>query len=126
MTGAPLVLVVEDDPSVRGLLQTLLQAEGYAVTTAADGSAALERARSAPPALMLLDLVMPDLGGARVLEQLRADPLLAPVPVVVVTGQEESVAPMRDLLGDENVFLKPFAVGALLQRVGAVTGGPAR
>ena len=126
MTGAPLVLVVEDDPSVRGLLQTLLQAEGYAVTTAADGLAALEQARSAPPALMLLDLVMPDLGGARVLEQLRADPLLATLPVVVVTGQEEAVAPMRDLLGDDNVFLKPFGVGALLQRIGAVTGGPAR
>ena len=126
MTGAPLVLVVEDDPSVRGLLQTLLQAEGYAVTTAADGLAALEQARSAPPALMLLDLVMPDLGGARVLEQLRADPLLATLPVVVVTGQEEAVASMRDLLGDDNVFLKPFGVGALLQRIGAVTGGPAR
>ena len=120
------VLVVEDDPSVRGLLRTLLAAEGYAVATAADGLAALEQAAAAPPALVLLDLQMPDLGGVRVLEELRGDPVLSQVPVIVVTGQMDAVPAVRALLGDDNVFLKPFAVTELLARVADVTGGPDR
>lgn len=118
------VLVVEDDPSVRGLLQTLLAAEGYEVATASDGLAGLVKATSAPPELVLLDLMMPDLGGVRVLEEMRDDPDLAEVPVIVVTGKVDAVPGMRSLLGEENVFLKPFAVGELLARVAAVTGGP--
>ena len=118
------VLVVEDDPSVRGLLQTLLSAEGYEVVTASDGLAGLVKASSQPPALVLLDLMMPDLGGVRVLEEMRDDPELAKVPVIVVTGKVDAIASMRELLGEDNVFLKPFAVGELLARVGAVTGGP--
>jgi len=125
MTGVQ-VLVVEDDPSVRGLLKTLLSAEGYEVATASDGLGGLGQAASSPPALVLLDLMMPDLGGVRVLEELSVDPLLAAIPVIVLTGREEAVPDMRARLGDENVFLKPFAVGELLQRVGAVTGGPER
>ena len=118
------VLVVEDDPSVRGLLQTLLSAEGYEVATASDGLAGLVKAAASPPALVLLDLMMPDLGGVRVLEEMRDDPELADIPVIVVTGKIDALPSMRDLLGEDNVFLKPFAVGELLARVGDVTGGP--
>ena len=118
------VLVVEDDPSVRGLLQTLLSAEGYEVATASDGLAGLVKATSSHPSLVLLDLMMPDLGGVRVLEEMRDDPELADIPVIVVTGKIDAVPGMRDLLGEDNVFLKPFAVGELLSRVAVVTGGP--
>ena len=118
------VLVVEDDPSVRGLLQTLLAAEGYDVATASDGLAGLVKVTSSPPALVLLDLMMPDLGGVRVLEEMRDDPELAGIPVIVVTGKVDAVPGMRVLLGEDNVFIKPFAVGELLARVGEVTGGP--
>jgi DNA-binding response OmpR family regulator len=118
------VLVVEDDPSVRGLLQTLLSAEGYEVVTASDGLAGLVKLASAHPSLVLLDLMMPDLGGVRVLEEMGDDPELSDIPVIVVTGKIDAVPSMRDLLGEENVFLKPFAVGELLARVAAVTGGP--
>jgi two-component system OmpR family response regulator len=118
------ILVVEDDPSVRGLLQTLLSAEGYDVATASDGLAGLVKATSSPPALVLLDLMMPDLGGVRVLEEMRDDPELSDIPVIVVTGKVDAVPGMRSLLGEDNVFLKPFAVGELLARVGEVTGGP--
>ncbi len=118
------VLVVEDDPSVRGLLQTLLSAEGYDVVTASDGLAGLVKATSAHPALVLLDLMMPDLGGVRVLEEMRSDPDLSEIPVIVVTGKIDAVPGMREVLGHENVFLKPFGVGELLARVGDVTGGP--
>jgi DNA-binding response OmpR family regulator len=116
------VLVVEDDPSVRGLLHTLLTGEGYEVSTASDGLAGLVKASTAKPDLMLLDLMMPDLGGVRVLEELRSDPALADVPVIVVTGKLEAVPSLRGLLGDDNVFVKPFGVAELLERVAAVTG----
>lgn len=118
------VLVVEDDPSVRGLLHTLLSAEGYEVSTASDGLAGLVKAASSQPALILLDLMMPDLGGVRVLEELQDDPELAGTPVIVVTGKIDAVPGMRDLLGEERVFLKPFAVAELLARVADITGGP--
>jgi DNA-binding response OmpR family regulator len=118
------VLVVEDDPNVRGLLQTLLEAEGYAVTTASDGLGGLGEATATAPELVLLDLVMPDLGGLRVLERLHDDAGLSQIPVIVVTGHEDALPDVRARLGDDNVFLKPFAVAELLARVGAVTGGP--
>jgi DNA-binding response OmpR family regulator len=120
------VLVVEDDPSVRGLLHTLLTGEGYEVATASDGLAGLVKASSARPDLMLLDLMMPDLGGVRVLEELRGDPALADVPVIVVTGKLEAVPPLRGLLGEDNVFVKPFGVAELLARVAAVTQGSSK
>jgi CheY-like chemotaxis protein len=119
----PHVLVVEDDPSVRGLLQTLLVAEGYDVAVASDGLAGLVKASSQRPALILLDLMMPDLGGVRVLEELRGDPGLADIPVVVVTGKIDAIPAMEAVLGRENVFAKPFGVAELLARVAEVTGG---
>lgn len=122
--SATSVLVVEDDPSVRGLLQTLLSAEGYEVVTASDGLAGLVKATATHPSLVLLDLMMPDLGGVRVLEEMRDDPELARIPVIVVTGKIDAVPSMRELLGEDNVFLKPFAVAELLSRVAEVTGGP--
>lgn len=124
MTNQTRVLVVEDDPSVRGLLHTLLTAEGYDVSTASDGLAGLVKAAQTLPALILLDLMMPDLGGVRVLEELRDDPELDETPVVVVTGQVDAVPGMRRLLGEDNVFVKPFAVAELIARVAAITGGP--
>ena len=119
------VLVVEDDPSVRGLLHTLLTAEGYDVATASDGLAGLVKAATTRPALILLDLMMPDLGGIRVLEELRSDPGLASTPVLVVTGKIDAVPAMRELVGEDSVFVKPFGVAELLARVGEVTGGAA-
>jgi CheY-like chemotaxis protein len=119
-----LVLVVEDDPSVRGLLQTLLNAEGYEVGTASDGLAGLVKASAQHPSLILLDLMMPDLGGIRVLEEMRGDPQLRDIPVVVVTGKVDAVPGLREVLGETNVFAKPFAVAELLDRVSTITGGP--
>jgi DNA-binding response OmpR family regulator len=116
------VLVVEDDPSVRGLLQTLLVSEGYDVSTASDGLAGLVKANASHPQLILLDLMMPDLGGVRVLEELRGDPELADIPVIVVTGKLDAVPSLRSLLGDDNVFAKPFGVAELMARVADITG----
>jgi DNA-binding response OmpR family regulator len=116
------VLVVEDDPSVRGLLDTLLTSEGYRVTTASDGIEGLSEAAAHRPAVILLDIVMPDLGGMRVLEEMQANPLLAGVPVLVLTGRLEAIGPLQDQLGADRVFSKPFGVEDLLARIAELTG----
>jgi DNA-binding response OmpR family regulator len=118
----PPVLVVEDDPSVRGLLDTLLSSEGYQVTTASDGIAGLHEAAAHRPAAILLDLVMPDLGGLRVLQEMQANPVLSGVPVVVLTGRLEAIPALEDQLGRDRVFSKPFGVADLLSRIAELTG----
>ncbi len=119
---SPHVLVVEDDPSVRSLLDTLLTAEGYRVATASDGIAGLSEAVADRPAVILLDIVMPDLGGMRVLAELQTNPSLAGVPVLVVTGRLEAIPSLQDQLGKGNVFSKPFGVADLLSRIAELTG----
>ena len=118
----PEVLVIEDDPSVRGLLDTLLTTEGYTVVTASDGIQGLSSAVAHPPAVILLDLVMPDLGGLRVLQELRGHPHLASVPVLVLTGRVEAIPALSEQLGAERVFSKPFGVADLLSRIAELTG----
>ncbi len=118
------VLVVDDDAVSRHVLSQALGGAGLSTVVVTSGTEALAWLATNTPALVLLDLVMPDLGGVRVIEELREDPELARIPVLVVTGHEEAVPDMRAQLGEDNVFLKPFAVGELLARVGAVTGGP--
>jgi CheY-like chemotaxis protein len=119
---SPQVLVVEDDPSVRGLLDTLLTTEGYRVTTASDGIAALSKAAAHRPAVILLDIVMPDLGGLRVLEEMKDNPTLSGVPVLVLTGRLEAIGALQDQLGYDRVFSKPFGVENLLARIAELTG----
>lgn len=115
------VLVIEDDPSVSGLMRELLDLEGYRVSVASDGLAGLLRVQMAGPDAALLDLMMPDVDGLRVLEQLleEGDGTL-PVPVVVMTGSPEGAARAKLILGDDNVFLKPFQPQELLDRLEAV------
>lgn len=119
---APQVLVVEDDPSVRGLLETLLSSEGYRVVTASDGMAGLHEAAASRPAVILLDLVMPDLGGVQVLQELHSSPALADVPVLVLTGRLEAIPALEDQLGRDRVFSKPFGVADLLSRIAQLSG----
>ncbi|HVY09449.1 MAG TPA: response regulator [Mycobacteriales bacterium] len=124
MKQPPQVLVVEDDPSVRGLLESLLQGEGYAVATASDGIGGLVKVAAQRPELILLDVMMPDLGGVRVIEELHGDPATSDIPVIVVTGKLDAVPALAAKLGEANVIAKPFAVAELLARVAEVTGGP--
>jgi len=117
------ILVVEDDPSVRTLLDSLLSGEGYDVRTASDGTGALQLATDHAPAVILLDVMMPDLGGVHVLDHLDAHDVLATVPVVVVTGKVELVPRLRERVGHDRVFVKPFVVADLLDEVARLTGG---
>jgi CheY-like chemotaxis protein len=83
------VLVVDDDPTVRDVMQHFLAKEGFSVVTAASGVEALRCAREVHPAAITLDVLMPDLDGWTVLAALKGDPALADIPVILVTIVDE-------------------------------------
>jgi adenylate cyclase len=86
---APKVLVVDDEETVRDLMRRFLARDGFDVVTARDGREGLELARQLRPALITLDVLMPGLDGWSVLQALKADPVLAPIPVVMLTILDE-------------------------------------
>ncbi len=111
----PLVLVVEDDKGVRELIDTVLTSEGFEVRSARDGLEGLLKLRMLKPAALVLDIMMPDVGGLRVLDELAEDH--ADVPVIVVTGKPQAADESRQRLGAENVFDKPFDPDSFTRRV---------
>ncbi len=116
------ILVIEDDPSVSAVLRELLSIEGYEVALAADGLAGLLKVRMGDPDVALLDIMMPNVDGARVLAQLLEEGGgILPVPVIVMTGSIEAAEDARDLIGAENVFVKPFEIDELVERIKSVT-----
>ncbi|HYE00829.1 MAG TPA: response regulator [Alphaproteobacteria bacterium] len=104
--GPPEVLVIDDDPVVRGSLSSHLEREGYAVVTAADGLSGLERAKASRPLAILLDVEMPGLDGWSVLAALKADRELADVPVVMHTAADAQGRAFA--LGAADYVAKPF------------------
>ena len=85
-TGPRRVLVVDDEPDVQGYLEMLLRDHGYQTLTASDGAAALELVRREKPDLVTLDISMPRSSGTRFYKEVKTDPELAPIPVVIVTA----------------------------------------
>jgi hypothetical protein len=83
--GAVDVLVVDDEPTVRDLMQRFLVKEGFRVATAANGEQALRLARELQPCAITLDVLMPGMDGWAVLAELKGDPLLASIPVIMLT-----------------------------------------
>src|SRR5687767_12895828 len=86
MTSAQ-VLVVEDDEMIADVVRITLSLEGYNVTHVTDGAAALSTMAMSRPDIVILDLMLPDIGGWEVLSQMRADPLTADTPVIVMTAK---------------------------------------
>ena len=117
---APRVLLVEDDRDIITLLEQVLTQEGFDVAVARDGLEGLLQLQSGRPDLALLDIMMPDVDGVRVLEQLLEEGAgRLPVPVIVITGSPDGADRSRELLGPDNVFEKPFAPQALISRMRA-------
>jgi DNA-binding response OmpR family regulator len=113
----PLILIVEDDPTVSGLLETLMQMEGYETLVAKDGLEGLLKAEFRHPSLILLDVMMPNVDGERVLDELRSRAELADVPVMIVTGRADAHRAFDPVVGRENVITKPFDAATLARRV---------
>jgi len=83
--GARLILVVDDDPDARELLQRTLESGGFSVVTAATGEEGLELARKLKPSLITLDVLMPSMDGWSVLQEVKADPELEHIPVMMIS-----------------------------------------
>ena len=117
--GRPVVLLVDDDAAIRRTMTVGLELEGFDVVCASGGRAALEAVKAVQPAVMLLDLTMPDLDGLEVLERLRAagDDL----PVCVLSAREQVSDRVRGLeAGADDYVVKPFALEELLARLRAL------
>lgn len=107
------VLVVDDEFGVAEVLEAVLQDEGYRVVTAINGRQGLERAAETQPDLIMLDVMMPIMGGAATLVALRADPRFQQVPVVLMSSLDEATA--RETCGGFQAFLrKPFRIAEML------------
>ena len=121
MRQSPLILVVDDNEANVDILQTRLQALGYAVVTAGDGEEALARARTELPDLILLDIMMPKLDGLEVTRRLKADASLPFIPIILVTAKADS----RDIVagldaGGDEYLTKPIDHAALAARVRSI------
>ena len=120
------ILVVEDDEATRTVLARDLSARGFDVEEAADGRAALRRWEARRPALVLLDLGLPDMDGVVVLRRIRRD---ATTPVVILSARDAEAAKIEALeSGADDYLTKPFSTGELQARIRAVlrrASGPA-
>jgi two-component system alkaline phosphatase synthesis response regulator PhoP len=119
------ILVVEDEPDMLMGLQDNLQFEGYQVVPAADGQAGLDAALNTCPDLIILDVMLPKLGGFEVLKQLRQKGM--DTPVIMLTAKSQEVDKVLGLeLGADDYITKPFSIRELLARVKAVLRRPRR
>jgi CheY-like chemotaxis protein len=110
------VLVVDDDPEARALYRQILARHGVPVTEAVDGEEALARIAAEPPALVILDLMMPKVDGFEVLARLRADARTQALPVVVVTAKELTDADHTRLASADRVLAKAGDLTRLLSQ----------
>lgn len=109
------VLVVDDEETYRDTLTFLLEREGFTVTTASDGPAALEAFRAAGPDIVLLDLMLPGMSGTEVFREIRKD---SAVPVIMVTALGDEVDRIVGLeLGADDYVPKPFSGRELIARI---------
>ena len=113
------LLIVEDDPTLRQALTFNLTREGYEVTSAANGEAALEAARSDRLDLVLLDVMLPGMSGVEVLRVLRREGITTPVIILSAKGDEiDRVVGLK--VGADDYVAKPFSRPELLARIEAV------
>lgn len=116
------ILLVEDDDSVRMLVRVTLELNDFDVVEARGGAEGLELLERHRPDAVVLDLMMPGMGGERLLAHLRATPATQRTPVVVVSGKPGVGHDVLGLVGRENFVMKPFDPEVLLDRVRAALG----
>jgi CheY-like chemotaxis protein len=121
LTPKKKILVVDDEESIRTVLEFTLAQAGYEADTAANGDECLEKVYAFEPDLILLDIMMPQVDGWEVMRLLRANPETEKIPIVLLTAKGE----IRDKLaalqqGATDYVTKPFAKADLLQRLGEI------
>jgi two-component system, OmpR family, response regulator MprA len=118
--GAERVLVVDDDPPLQRMLARTLSAEGFEVTVAADGGAALAAVERSAPDVIVLDVAMPAIDGLSVCRRLRSRGLAT--PILMLTARDAVADRVAGLqAGADDYLVKPFAVAELVARLNALT-----
>ena len=118
MSTKPLVLIADDEPRITKLVSLALEEEGFRVISAGNGEEALRKAEQYRPDIVLLDIVMPDIDGIEVMQQLRER---RPVPVVLLTAKGSIADKAKGLdLGADDYIAKPFHPAELGPRVRAI------
>ena len=111
----PLILVVEDDGTVRNLITTTLKSNDYRYLTAADGESAIAAASTQGPDIVLLDLGLPDMDGVEVIGRIRS---WSQMPIIVISARSEDADKIAALdAGADDYLTKPFSVAELLARL---------
>jgi two-component system, OmpR family, response regulator BaeR len=124
------IAIVEDEPELAALVADYARAAGYTAAVFGDGAVALDALRRDPPALLVLDLMLPGRDGLSLCRALRADadPVLAALPVVMVTARVEEIDRLLGLdAGADDYLCKPFSPRELIARIKAIlrrAGGP--
>ncbi len=113
----PYVLVVDDDPAIRGLLADALREEGYSVDLAAHGREALEAMRLSRPSTVIVDLMMPVMDGFSFIEQSHKERLSDGVPIVVISAVQDAIRRVADV-PVQAIVAKPFDLDDLVKLVG--------
>jgi DNA-binding response OmpR family regulator len=116
------VVCIEDEPEMIDLVKLILDRKGFELTGAAGGHEGLEVIRRVKPDLVLLDLMMPDMDGWEVYQQMKADETLKHIPVIVVTAKAQSIDKVLGLhiAKVDDYVTKPFGPQELLQSVSKV------
>jgi two-component system, OmpR family, response regulator MtrA len=115
------IVVADDDADIRDLVVFKLEQSGHEVVPVGDGAAAVEACQEAVPDLVILDLMMPGMGGLDACRALRAQPALARVPVILLTARaQESDIEQGFNAGADDYVVKPFSPRELASRVSAV------
>ena len=115
------ILVAEDDPDIFHLVQFRLRHAGHEVTNAPNGIETLAQARAERPDLLLLDVMMPLCDGFQVLTELRADPAMQGLPIIMLTTHGQEAAIVKGIQGGANDYIvKPFSFPELLKRIDEV------
>ncbi len=120
------VLVVDDDPDAREFLSTVLEDNGFTVTTANDGTEAIAAIDQAPPDLVALDITMPEKSGVAVYRKLKEDDQLKGIPVIIVTGISDDfkrfISSRRQVSPPEGYITKPVDHEQFLKMVTDLLG----
>lgn len=118
-----MVLVVDDDRNLRGVLRLVLESEGHLVVDAPHGNAALKVIqRQGVPDVITTDLSMPVLGGEALVRYLRSDPATAAIPIVVISGNRDAAFALRTDGLVEAVLIKPFEAAEVARCIKDVAG----
>ncbi len=119
------VHLVEDDPDQRRLVERILTAQGYTVVLSPDGESGLETARSSPPDLVILDVVLPAMNGYQVCRALRQNPATAQIPILMLTAKDDPADEYWARQVGATVFLsKPIEPSDLIDAVKGLLPDP--